>query len=140
MDDLERFEGLLDVLAELRELNGSTPILVEGQRDVSSLRLLGMKGDIITLHSGDALFLVAETIAARTKDVVLLTDWDEKGRTLCETLTGALQANGVRVDRTFRDRIRRGTKPTLKDVESLASYVGRGLVKFHRKDLGEPWA
>lgn len=139
MDDEERFERLLEVLAELREANESMPIVVEGQRDVTSLRLLGMPGDVLPLHTGAPLFTLAEDIGRRAREVVLLTDWDDKGQALFEGFGAMLVANGVRVERTFRDRIRLGMRPTLKDVESLASYVGKNLARFQRKDLDEAW-
>lgn len=137
MDDEERFERLLDVLAELRETNEAIPIVVEGQRDVTALRLLGFKGRIVALHSGDPLFQVAESLGAQTRDVVLLTDWDTKGQALFETLRASLAANGVRVNGSFREDLRHWIRPTLNDVESLASYVGRNLARYHRRDLGD---
>ncbi|HET6403991.1 MAG TPA: toprim domain-containing protein [Candidatus Thermoplasmatota archaeon] len=137
MDDEERFDRLLDVLLELREANEETPIVVEGARDVASLRLLGLAGHIIPLHSGEPLFQVAESIAAQADEVILLTDWDAKGQTLFDSLRTALAANGVKSDGKFRDDLRHHIRPTLKDVESLAGYVQRNLERFHRKDLAD---
>jgi 5S rRNA maturation endonuclease (ribonuclease M5) len=137
VDDAERFEGLLEVLAALREANEERPVVVEGSRDVVSLRLLGLEGHIIPLHSGDPLFQVAESIAAQADEVILLTDWDAKGQTLFEQLRAALAANGVKVDGAFRDDIRHAIRPTLKDVESLAGHVQRGLERYHGKDLAD---
>jgi len=137
VDDEERFDRLLDVLLELREANEETPIVVEGARDVASLRLLGLAGHIIPLHSGEPLFQVAESIAAQADEVILLTDWDAKGQTLFDSLRTALAANGVKSDGKFRDDLRHHIRPTLKDVESLAGYVQRNLERFHRKDLAD---
>lgn len=135
MDDEERFELLLETLDELRAANEETPIVVEGARDVSSLRRLGLGGHLIPLHSGDPLFQVAEAIAAQADEVILLTDWDAKGQTLFEQLRVALAANGVRVAGAFREDLRHAIRPTLKDVESLAGYVQRGLERYHGKDI-----
>lgn len=137
MDDAERFEALLDVLDELREANLEMPIVVEGQRDVASLRLLGLTGDIIMLHSGEPLFQVAEEVASQAKAIILLTDWDRKGEILFEQLSAALAANGVRVEKRWRSDLRHHIRPTISDVESLASYVGRKLAEHHRRDLGD---
>lgn len=137
MDDEERFDNLLHVLDELREANEQTPIVVEGSRDVASLRLLGLTGHIIPLHSGEPLFQVAEAIAGQADEVILLTDWDTKGQSLFDQLRAALAANGVRCDGKFRDDLRHSIRPTLKDVESLAGHVQRNLERFHRKDLGD---
>lgn len=137
MDDEERFEELLAVLAQLRAVNEATPIVVEGKRDVASLRRLGIGGRIVVLHSGDPLFRVAETLGAQAREVVLLTDWDSKGQRLFEELAAKLAANGCRVVGTFRDDLRHAIRPTLSDVESLATYVERNLARYHRKDLGD---
>lgn len=137
VDEAERFDALLEVLDELRDANDTTPIVVEGQRDVASLRLLGMGGDLIALHSGVPLFQVAEAIAQESKGVILLTDWDRKGDILFEQLSAALAANGVKVDGRLRDEIKHHIRPTLQDVESLASYVGRRLAEHHQRDLGD---
>lgn len=125
---------LLEVLDELREANEETPIVVEGVRDVASLRLLGLTGHIIPLHSGEPLFQVAETIAQQTDQVILLTDWDRKGGILYDQLAANLGANGVRIDGRFRDDLRHAIRPTLNDVESLAGYVARGRARFRRGD------
>lgn len=137
VDDEERFDDLLEVLAELRETNEQVPIVVEGSRDVASLRLLGFTGHIIPLHSGEPLFQVAESIAAQADEIVLLTDWDAKGQRLFDGLRAALAANGVRTHGRYRDDLRHSIRPTLKDVESLAAYVQRNLERFHRKDLAD---
>lgn len=137
MDDAERFEALLDVLDELREENVTTPIVVEGQRDVASLRLLGMTGDIIMLHSGTPLFTLAEEIGRETRAVILLTDWDRKGGILFEQLSSALAANGVKVEGRYREDLRHRIRPTIPDIESLAPNVGRGHAEPQQRDLAD---
>lgn len=135
MEDEERFDGLLLLLDELREANELRPIIVEGQRDVASLRVVGCAGRILTLHRGEPLFLLAESVAREAREAILLTDWDRKGDILFDQLGASLAANGVRVDRTFRDRLPAWTKPRLHDVESLGGYVARGLERFRREGL-----
>lgn len=137
MDDEERFELLLETLEELREANEETPIVVEGARDVASLRLLGLTGHVIPLHSGEPLFQVAEAIASQADEVILLTDWDRKGELLFDQLSANLAANGVRIDGSYRDRIRRAIRPTLGDVESLAGYVAKNLARYRGSELGD---
>lgn len=137
VDEAERFERLLDVLAELRDANEETPVVVEGIRDIASLRALGLTGHIIPLHSGVPLFQVAEEIADQADSVILLTDWDAKGQQLFDNLRRALSANGIPSDGRFRDDLRHWIRPTLSDVESLAAYVAKCLARFHQKELGE---
>ena len=137
MDDAERFEILLERIEELRARNEEEPIVVEGLRDIASLRSLGMEGHIIPINSGVPLFQVAEAISQQADAIILLTDWDAKGQTLFEALRTALLANGVKVDGEVRVELRHAIRPTIPDVESLASYVQRGLERFHGKDLAD---
>jgi 5S rRNA maturation endonuclease (ribonuclease M5) len=137
MDERARFDALLGLLEELVEANDERPILVEGQRDVASLRALGCRGRLLTIHSGDPLVDVAERVAASTTDVILLTDWDRKGDRFFEEFTATLSRHGVRCDRSFRDRIPAYARAAFKDVESLAPFVRRGLQKWHQRDLDE---
>lgn len=135
MDDADRFDSLLEVLEELAEANERTPILVEGKRDVTSLRLLACRGEIHPINQGEALFTLCEGIATRTREVILMTDWDRKGGQLFDQLATSLFACGVKVDGTFRDKIQFWMRPPVKDVESLATYVGRGLLRYHGRTL-----
>ena len=48
----ERAERLRIVFQALYEVNKRIPIIVEGKRDVSALRKIGMVGEIIALHGG----------------------------------------------------------------------------------------
>ena len=137
MDEADRFERLLEVLEELAEANETVPILVEGKRDVTSLRLLACRGVIEPINQGAPLFTLCEGLATKTKAVILMTDWDRKGGVLYETLQASLTACGVKVDGAFRDKIQFWMRPPVKDVESLASYVGRGLARFHESSLEE---
>jgi 5S rRNA maturation endonuclease (ribonuclease M5) len=137
MDEAARFDALLEVLEELAEANETVPILVEGKRDVTSLRLLDCRGVIEPINQGAPLFNLCETLATKTRQVILMTDWDRKGGVLYETLQSSLTACGVRVDGTFRDKIQFWMRPPVKDVESLASYVGKGLARFYETTLEE---
>ncbi len=135
MDERDRFEDLLHVVDALAEANEETPILVEGQRDVSALRALGCGGVVLPVHNGRTLFALAEEVSRASPTVILLTDWDHKGGVLLDTLHANLTANGVRADVSYRDRL--GATLSLRDVESLVGLVTRGLARFHRTTLDE---
>lgn len=137
MDDEERFERLLEVLDELAIENLETPIVVEGQRDVKALRILGCAGAIHAINAGDSLHDRAESFAAGTRRVILLTDWDRKGDQLFDMMRGKLHANGVRADGDFRDKIRMWMRPPVKDVESLATYVARNIARYPGVHVGD---
>lgn len=137
MHERERFEVLLGLLADLAETNRSIPILVEGKRDVEALRALGCGGAIHMLHTGETLHAVAERISLDAREIILMTDWDRKGDTLFATFHALLMAHGVRIDSTFRARIRSWTRLPLKDVESLAGHVAEDVERFRRTSLEE---
>lgn len=137
MDEAERFESLLLVLEELAEANRTTPIVVEGPRDVASLRRLACTGRVLPLNVGEPLFAFCEGLGATTREVILLTDWDRKGGQLFESLHGNLAACGVRVDGTFRDKIQFWMRPPVRAVEDLAGYVDRNLERHRRTSLEE---
>ena len=137
MQDEDRFERLLEVLADLAEANRETPIVVEGRRDVESLRRLGCLGEVHALHAGETLHERAEFFAGTAREVILLTDWDRKGEELFEAMRARFAANGIRVEGAFRDKIRIWMRPPVKDVESLAGYVARAMARFYGRELGE---
>ncbi|GEM_PF-169154 len=137
MDERARFDALLVLLEDLVEANAETPILVEGQRDVAALRELGCRGAVMTIHSGDPLPDVVERVAERCRAVILLTDWDRKGDRFFDEFSSALAHRGVRCDRSFRDKIPAYARAAFKDVESLPSFVARGLARWHGKALEE---
>jgi 5S rRNA maturation endonuclease (ribonuclease M5) len=84
-----RLHGLL---RELALLNNEIPVIVEGRRDVAALRRLGLKGIISTLHCGQTVAAFGERIARRFPCVILLLDWDRRGRQLHTQLTLHLEA------------------------------------------------
>ena len=137
MDEAERFESLLLVLGELAEANLTTPIVVEGPRDVAALRRLALRGEVVPLNQGSPLFAFCEVLAQTTASVILLTDWDRKGGQLYATLQAGLEACGVRVDGTYRDKIQFWMRPPVRAVEDLAGYVDRGLHRYRHTTLDD---
>ena len=119
----ELLDDLFDLLDELRTENLVRPIIVEGEKDIISLRDLGFKGEIISLHSGLSLFNFCESISRKHKHVIILTDWDRRGGTLCRRLQEGFEANGVRPDLDFRRNLAVMCRKDVKDVQSLPSYI-----------------
>ena len=81
------------LLRELKLLNDEIPVIVEGRRDVAALRRLGLRGTIATLHCGQTVAAFGERIARRFPSVILLLDWDRRGRQLHAQLTRHLEAD-----------------------------------------------
>ena len=80
---LERVEELLSELSEYSEKGAI--IIVEGKRDVLSLKKLGIEGNF-ELATKQSLFNFSERIAQLGKQVIILTDWDQARRSAgCKT-------------------------------------------------------
>jgi 5S rRNA maturation endonuclease (ribonuclease M5) len=95
LEDLERLERVEDVISELQTLseNGAI-VVVEGKRDVHSLRSLGIRGEI-WLSSQLPLLEFAELLSRTGKEIVLLTDWDKKGGMTARKIINYLMSLGV---------------------------------------------
>ncbi len=121
----ERLEKFKDLISELTRLNSEIPVVVEGRKDVRTLREIGLKGEILRLGKGASVFSLCEDISKKYEKVIILTDWDRKGGQLAKLLREGLEANGVRYDDDIRARIAVLTKKDIKDVESLARHLNR---------------
>lgn len=121
----ERYDQVLQTIEDLREASLGTPIIVEGKNDRKALRSLGVQGAIIRLNSGSSIFQVCEEVSRSHSEVIILTDWDNRGGHLCRLLMEGLAANGVRYNVELRARLTRLCKKEVKDVEGLATLVER---------------
>jgi len=125
MDECERLEQILAVVDELasRAIGGAI-ILVEGPRDRVSLEALGVHGRII-LTSQKQLFNLAEKVSGQGEDIIILSDWDERGDEVARNAGLFLKSNGARPDGELRKRLISLSRKEIKDVENLHGYVER---------------
>lgn len=93
-------------------------VVVEGDKDVAALKSLGIE-NVMKLKK--PLYAVVEDVAAMAKEVVILTDFDKKGKELYGRLRKDLMKHGVKVDTHFREFLQRNTR--LSHVEGLRTYV-----------------
>ena len=103
---------------------GGAVILVEGLRDRDSMKSLGIEGNIV-MTSQEPLFNLAERVSRQSMDVIVLTDWDERGEEVARNVDAYLKSNGSRPDLEPRKKLRFLTKKEVKDVESLHGYIVR---------------
>lgn len=98
-------------------------IIVEGKKDVASLRALGFT-KVYAIHQTAVplrervLQLVAQI--GRKEKVCILTDFDRKGKQLYLMLKGLLQEQGVRLDSTLRGIL---LKAKVSHVEGLDAFM-----------------
>ena len=84
------------------------PVIVEGKKDVSSLKELGVE-HVFCLNK-EPLYKVIEMMASHSKKVVLLTDFDKEGKKLYGVLSSGLSLHGVVVDRFYREWLQKNTE------------------------------
>ena len=127
---------LMEIIEELRyENNCGIPIIVEGKRDIQSLRKLGIEGIIISI-SKTPLFKIADELREENiKEVILLTDFDRAGRRYAKDITAELESKKIKVNRSFRRDILKYSKGSLKDIEGLYNYIMRrydgNYIEYH---------
>jgi len=114
---IEEVELALD---ELVELNNSIPVIVEGVKDRRALRKLGLTGDIICINKGISLSDFADQISEKYDEVIILSDWDRRGGSLCRRLKELLKG---RVIYDIRIRQRLSKFAMIKKVEGLPSWL-----------------
>jgi len=122
--DLERAERLRKVIEALYEINKNIPVIVEGNKDVSALRELGLVGKIIPLNGGKNLYDFCFDIAERSQKVIILLDWDKKGESLTKTLS--MHLNGYWEEFSyFRELFKIHCQKEIKDIEGIPKLLRR---------------
>ena len=121
----ERLEELEDVLAELEELSDTTPIVVEGTKDIEALKRLGITKNVRHLNRGESVFNFCEELSRMSRTLIILTDWDRKGGMLARMLKEACHANEIEADLGIRTKLVILSKKEVKDIESLPTFMER---------------
>jgi 5S rRNA maturation endonuclease (ribonuclease M5) len=122
--DTERSVRLREVFEDLQELNKETPVIVEGKKDASALRSLGLMGDIITLHNGQDLYDFCDEVIQQHSRVILLLDWDRKGEALNKILSQNLKGHWEEFS-SFRELLRILCQKEIKDIEGIPALLRR---------------
>lgn len=119
----EKLQLLLQSLAE--ESAKGIPIVVEGKKDICSLRTLNILGSIIPAKSGgrSLLSLVSEIEENRSSEVILLLDFDRRGKELTRRLKRHLEASKITVNISFWLETFKLAGKEIRNVESLATYM-----------------
>jgi 5S rRNA maturation endonuclease (ribonuclease M5) len=113
-------EALL-VRQMVRDLNHEdAAVAVEGKRDAAALAGLGFDGPLMQFHRYGGFAKFAD-VAVRYSRIILLFDYDRKGRYMTFRLARLLQRRTV-VDLTYRKRLSRVTRGRVRFVEDLLQY------------------
>ena len=124
----EYFEKLLEVIEELKIEAEEKPIIVEGKKDMESLIKLGVEGTFIIIAKTPVYLIADELVRKGIKEVILLTDFDRRGKMLAKAIVEEFRHRGIKVNTKIRHEIFIYTNSGIRDIESLFSYVNRRLL------------
>ena len=133
----EKIRHVLQCIAG--ESNKGIPIVVEGKKDVETLRVLDVGGQIMTAKSGKSLLdVVSEVEKSRPQEVILLLDFDRRGKELTKMLKQHLESAKIMPNTTLWHELFSLLGKEVKDIESLGAYLetlrrkcGTMSVPFH---------
>jgi 5S rRNA maturation endonuclease (ribonuclease M5) len=100
-------EELKNFINDLRQFSFKHPdwvVLVEGKRDLRALERLGIEN--VVEMKGRNYHDIAEYLADNYGGVVLLMDFDAEGEAIFGKLTRLLRIYGLKIDTSFRERLR----------------------------------
>ncbi|MCK4478563.1 toprim domain-containing protein [Candidatus Bathyarchaeota archaeon] len=121
-EKIERIEELLERLA-LQSAKG-IPIIVEGRNDIDVLRKLAFCGNIIAAKTRKSfLALVTEIEKLDIEEVVLLMDFDRRGKEWTKRLTRYLEQTKIKPNVFFWQELRNLISHDIKDIEGLLPYL-----------------
>jgi 5S rRNA maturation endonuclease (ribonuclease M5) len=121
----EALEELKAILAEKHQ--DVELVLVEGHRDVEAIKRLGAFMPVdVSSHTGKTEHDIATDLSRKTREILILTDFDEEGRSKAKRLSQLLEAEGVNVRRELRRKFGRlmgvlGLK-TIESLDDACSY------------------
>ncbi|MFW6383166.1 MAG: toprim domain-containing protein [Nanoarchaeota archaeon] len=103
----------------IKEINNEEiALIVEGKKDINALRKIGVNNPIHPL-SKKPIYKIAEEFPQ--KKVIILTDFDKKGKELYAKLSRELQSWGIKVDYVFREWLQKNTK--LSHIEGIDKLI-----------------
>ena len=120
---LEEIRRILESLTET--MAEGTLVIVEGRRDVESLKRLGAVGNILPAKSSgkNILDVLKEIERQEAKEAILLLDFDRRGREWTMRLARNLEMMKIKPNLTFWRQLLSLVGKDVKDIEGLASYI-----------------
>lgn len=119
----EKIQQVLECIVQ--ESAKGTPIIVEGKKDIETLRTLGVQGEIVSAKTGgrSRIEVISEIEKKKSREVILLLDFDRRGREWTAILKQHLEKAKITPNTTFWDGLKRLVGRELKDIEGLAAYM-----------------
>jgi 5S rRNA maturation endonuclease (ribonuclease M5) len=121
-EKIDKIEELIERLAA-KSAKG-VPIVVEGKKDVEALHRLAFSGSIIAAKTRKSfLALATEIEKLETEEIVLLMDFDRRGKEWTKRLTQYLERTAVKPNAFFWNELQGLVGSDVKDVEGLLPYL-----------------
>lgn len=128
---LEKLNYLIERLKD--DVSAGALLIVEGERDVDSLRTIGIKNNIVAVKScGKTIQEIIDEISSLNKEIILLTDFDKRGRELAERLCKSLEGMKVKVNLKFWRELCELLGGDIKDIEGLTACLENLKKKVER--------
>jgi 2,5-diamino-6-(ribosylamino)-4(3H)-pyrimidinone 5'-phosphate reductase len=119
-------EKLAQLLERLEaEAAKNALIVVEGQNDIEALTELAIQGNIISVKTAGKSFLdiLTEIEEHNTNEVILLLDFDRRGKEWTKRLKHRLEEKRVKVNVNFWSKLHALVGHNIKDIEGLPAYM-----------------
>ncbi len=116
--DLKRLRLLLE---ELDNSSYSIPIIVEGKKDVESLRRIGITGIIHSIN-GRSIDEIIDELKVYG-EVIILTDYDNEGSKIKNKLVKGFQTIGVKVNLRYYKLLKSVLKGFIIQIEGLFKFL-----------------
>ncbi len=124
LDRDERYEKLVKLIEDLRhDADMGKIIVVEGKKDVASLKKLGISGRVLAVKSGRGTLVDVLSELSFVEEVILLPDFDPAGHRLLKKMVEELEHMRVKADTSYWMRFRGVTQGQVKDIEGIATLV-----------------
>ena len=124
LDEAMAVDRLTSLIAELNtDYDGGALVVVEGVRDERALWHLGFKGNAFKLCYTRSSLASVMSEAEAHKKVILLLDYDLKGRSLTRKVAAMLQDKGMNADTSYRREIRAMTNGLVNHIEDLKRFT-----------------
>jgi 5S rRNA maturation endonuclease (ribonuclease M5) len=120
---MEDIQCVLKCLIE--ESMKGTPILVEGRKDVQALRELGVAGKMLSAKTAgkSRLDVILEIEQSGQREIILLLDFDRRGKEWTEKLKQDLERIGTKPNLMFWNKLFGILGKDVKDVEGWVAYM-----------------
>lgn len=119
---IEKISEIFERLA-VQSIKG-TPIIVEGQNDVNVLRKLALSGVIIAAKTKKSfLALVTELERLGFEEVILLMDFDRRGKEWTKRLTQYLEQTTTRPNTFYWNALKSLLSRHVKEIEGILPYL-----------------